>query len=174
MAFCSSCGAQMDDNAVFCLNCGAQKAAPAPAPAPAPVQAQAPVQPQQPVYQQPVYQQPVYQQQPMYQQPMYVKPKIPGRGFGISSLVLGIIGLVYGFIFLIDVVAMMDTWYISSLLEEMIAPVVIFSVLSILSVSFGAAGFSRGYRNGVCKSGLVLGIIGLCMYVLSVVLCLTA
>jgi len=179
MAFCSSCGAQMDDNAVFCLNCGAQKAAPAPAPAPA--QAQAPVQPQAPVYQQPVYQQPqapVYQQPQatVYQQPMYVKPKIPGRGFGISSLVLGIIGLVYGFIFMIDVIAMLDYYWFDFeyILEGMIVPLVIFSVLSILSVSFGAAGFNRGYRNGVCKSGLVLGIIGLCMYVLSVVLCLTA
>lgn len=169
MAFCSSCGAQMDDNAVFCLNCGAQKAAPAQAP----VQPQAPVQ--APAYQQPVYQQPVYQQ-PVYQQPMYVKPKIPGRGFGISSLVLGIIGLVYGFIFMIDVIAMLDSYWFDFdyILEGMIVPLIIFSVLSILSVSFGAAGFNRGYRNGVCKSGLVLGIIGLCTYVLSVVLCFTA
>lgn len=162
MAFCTSCGAQMDDNAAFCLNCGAQKAAPAPA--------QAPVQPQQPVYQQPVY------QQPMYQQPMYTKPKIPGRGFGISSMVLGIIGLVYGFVFLMDVIVMLDySWFdLEYLLEAMIAPLIIFSVLSILAVSFSAAAKNRGYRTGVMKSGLVMGIIGLCMYLLSILLCFTA
>ena len=66
MAFCGNCGATQPDNIAFCANCGAPL--------------QQPAQPHQPMDTQP-------------QQVMYVKPKIPGRGFGISGMVLGIIGL---------------------------------------------------------------------------------
>ena len=89
MSFCRNCGAEMAADAKFCLSCGAPAAKPE-----QPEQPAQPVQPEQPVYQQPVYQQPVYQQ-PVYQQPVkQPKVKVPGRGMGISSLILSIIGLV--------------------------------------------------------------------------------
>ena len=75
MAFCKNCGAQLDDQAVFCTSCGAN-------------QNEAP---QQPAYQQPVYQQPVYQQ-PVYQQPMAAQ-EVPAKGMGIAGMVLGILSL---------------------------------------------------------------------------------
>ncbi len=87
--FCPNCGAQVADNAKFCLTCGK------------PLAAQQPVQPQQPQYQQqyqqapqyqPQYQQPQYQQVPQYQQqyqqPVYAQPpKKKGKG-GIVFLVI--------------------------------------------------------------------------------------
>ena len=81
-----------------------------------------------------------------------VKPKTPGRGFGISSMVLGIIGLIYGFILLINAADFMDT--------EQLPIIIIYSSLSILSLCFAPAAFKRGYRNGVSISGLFMGIIG--------------
>lgn len=60
---------------------------------------QNPQQYQQPQYQQypqQSYQQPPYQQ-PQYQpQPQYPAPEDPGKGMGIASMVLGIIGLCTG------------------------------------------------------------------------------
>lgn len=54
---------------------------------------QQPQYPQQ-SYQQPPYQQPQYQQ-PQYQ-PQYPTPEDPGKGLGIASMVIGIIGLCTG------------------------------------------------------------------------------
>ena len=72
MKFCSNCGAQLEDSAVFCSECGSRAAASDAAPAPAAQTAQARYQTppeyqqqaQQPGYQQPAGQQaaPVYQQ----------------------------------------------------------------------------------------------------------------
>lgn len=73
MVYCRECGKQIFDQASICPHCGA----------PRDLQ-----QPQQPGFGQPV--QPVYVVQP-------VKPKIPGRGFSIASLVLGIIAVYYAF-----------------------------------------------------------------------------
>lgn len=135
MAFCPKCGNVVADGSMFCNHCGN----------PINVQYVQPVQPVQPVQ-------------------YYVKPKIPGRGFGISSMVLGIIGLFYGFVFLM---ALTDIPYYAA--ESMLPSVLMFSVLSILAVCFGAAARNRGYNNGICKSGLTMGIIGLCFYVIAMI-----
>ena len=85
MAFCSKCGAQMNDGSAFCPSCGAA------------TQAQ---QQQQQQYQQPQYQQPQYQQ-PQYQQPQYQQPvKQPANGLAVASLVCGLLSFfVAAFIF---------------------------------------------------------------------------
>jgi len=69
MKFCTNCGTQMEDTVKFCPNCGTPNNA-------------SDAQPQAPM-------------QNGYQQVIYQKPKRPGKGLGIASLVLSIIGLVY-------------------------------------------------------------------------------
>lgn len=71
--FCTNCGREMGDNDSFCPSCGMA------------VQGQSPLstQPQQPMgapYPQVVY--------------VQAKPTVPGRGFGIASLVMGLVNLV--------------------------------------------------------------------------------
>ena len=98
--FCSNCGVQVTDESVFCPHCGARFETDFQQPYQAPTDTQY----QQPYQAQPnnQYQQPYanptpygqypqqnsYQPRPYYQQ---AKPKVPGRGFGITSMVLGII-----------------------------------------------------------------------------------
>ena len=175
MPFCTKCGSQVNDQVAFCPNCGASMT-------PDANTYQQPQQPQQ-TYQQPqqTYQQP----QQAYQQPMmYVKPKIPGRGYGISSMVLGIIGLVYSFYCIIAVAGAVsvansfyyyDYSYASSVISSsLVVTVIIFSILSILATSFGMLARGRGYRNGVSTSGVAMGIVGLCLYVVAILIALTA
>ncbi len=132
MAFCQNCGTQLSDGASFCANCGTAVATAS-----------------QPTVNQTVV-------QPIAQPVVMVKPKIPGRGFGISSMVLGIIGVVYGFILLINTANFMDT--------EQLPLILVYSSLSILSLCFAPAAFKRGYRNGVSISGLFMGIIGVAFF----------
>lgn len=149
--FCSKCGKQLEDGVSFCSACGNPVGQPA----------QPKVEPQ------PVIQ-PVYIQA--------VKQKIPGRGLGISGMILGIIGLVYGFILLIE-----SFIYIGSGMgdffdmEEGIAGVILFySILSVLAVSLAAAGRVKGYKNGVSMSGVVMGVIGLFMFIIAALVILSA
>ena len=105
-----------------------------------------------------------------------VKPKVPGRGFGISSMVLGIIGLVYGAILMLGmgVLDSVDFGYISSsVYASSLGSVFGYSVLSILSVCFAPAAFKRGYKNGVSNSGLVMGVIGLICYFITALIILS-
>ena len=80
MKYCPNCGGQMEDTATFCLNCGANAAAP-----------QAPQAPVDPVAPQAPYGQPAYYAaaQVPYGQPA----KVPGKGLGIAGMVLGIVSL---------------------------------------------------------------------------------
>ena len=180
MAICTNCGANVEEGKNFCMACGtpvAQAQAPAQAPYQPPYQPpvqqpyQPPVQPygQPPV--QPYGQPPV---QPYGQVPMYVKPKIPGKGLGITALVLGIIGLVYGFYCLIASIEIANSYFLSSAADEMIPGIIVFMVLGILATAFGGVGISKGYKNGVSTSGLVMGIISVVLYVISIIICACA
>ncbi len=158
---CQNCGATVNDGTMFCQNCGAQVSAP-----------------QQPVYQQPAY------QQPAYQQPAYgAKVKVPGKGFGISALVLGIVGLVYSFIALaaantlselgnlangLSYGAYSSSGMDSAVVGEFISGILVWAVMSLLATVFGFVSRKRGYVNGVSMSGLVMGIIGLAVYLISI------
>lgn len=101
-----------------------------------------------------------------------VKPKVPGRGFGISSMVLGIIGLVYSLYCMSAANLISEFASFFSMGEELIGTLVVYSVLSILAICFGVAAKNRGYQNGVQKSGLVMGIIGLCIYAIAIIQCM--
>ena len=137
MAFCSRCGKQLEDGALFCSGCGAR-------------QGQAEVRT-------------VY----------LTKPKVPGRGFGISSMVLSIIGLVYSWVFVSSVGSFLfveytnDMWYYD-FWTSLLAMAVVYSSLPILGVVFGCVSKKRGYKNGISTSGLVMGVIGLLVYLLSI------
>lgn len=82
MKVCPNCNAQLNDDAMFCGNCGAQFAAP---------------QNPQGGYQQPQpngYTNQQYQPQMPYGQPPYGQKPNDGKGMSIAALVLGICGLV--------------------------------------------------------------------------------
>jgi len=80
-----------------------------------------------------------------YQQPMYnpmVPAKVPGKGFAIAALVCGIVSFFfYGII------------------------------LGILAVIFGAVAKNKGYRGGMATAGIVLGVVGLALYVVMWIAC---
>lgn len=166
MTFCPNCGTQLPEGAAACPNCGAF------------VNAQQPAQPVQPV-------QPQYN--PYNNMPMgyYVKPKIPGRGAGIASMVLAIIGLVYSFSAFVTAIGVSvglseaDRVYGSYYEYEsaadavsggFIVAIALFAVLSILGIALGASARNKGYRNGVSTSGLVMGVIGTAIYLISIII----
>ncbi len=145
MAFCQNCGVQLNDQTNFCPNCGAGKNNNA-------------------QFTQPYTYQPVVQ---------YVKPRIPGRGFGVSSMVLGIIGIVYAVILFIETINIVDS-YSALLANSMLPSVAIFSVLSILSIVFSVSAKNKGYRTGVSTSGMVLGVISAILYFISIIMLASA
>lgn len=192
--FCTNCGAQIQEEAGFCNQCGAPASAPA----------------AQPAYQQPTQGQAAYQQvppQPMnpqggsyyppngYPNPAYggqplvvVKPKVPGKGFGISAMVLGIIGIVYAFILMMGIIALVaeykegpdSLWsqaqheeYYEDMFDAMIPGVIVYAVMPLLGIIFGVCSRARGYRNGVSASGIVLGAIGMVCCIVALILLLT-
>lgn len=107
-------------------------------------------------------------------QVVVAKPKIPGRGFGIAALVLGIISLIatiahFGTI--MDVLSTADAFSgytylridVSAALQSIIPTLCIWIVGSILAVAFAFIAKSRNFKNKVSTSGLVLGIIAFVM-----------
>ena len=89
----------------------------------------------------------------------YNRPKIPGRGLGISGMILGIIGLVFCTTHFFDT---LNTWNTSLFSASGTLKLAFyFSVLPILAVSLAGAGKAKGYRNDVSTSGIVMGIISL-------------
>lgn len=146
MTFCKHCGSQIEDNAAFCGVCGqAQNAAEPQAPV-----YQAPVQPQQPVYQAPV--QPA---QPVYVAPQvpvnpYAQPVIPGKGLGVTSMVLGIVALV-----------LFCIWYLAI-------------PCAIIGAALGGVAQSKakaaGVKNGMAVAGITCSCIALGIAVLFVIL----
>lgn len=120
--FCPNCGTQNPDGTVFCAGCGTNLNA-----------QQAPAQ--QPVYQQPVYRQPA---------------SVPGKGAGITGMVLGIVALV-----------MFCVWYIS------IPCAIIGAALSGVSMKKAQ---EAGTKNGMAVAGLVCSVIALAICVIYIIL----
>lgn len=138
---CSTCGWSVDSGSPFCRNCGA-----------------------------PSKNFSVHHFPELYGMPPIVpcgKPKIPGRGFGITSMVLGIIGLVYALIFsLLITVEITESSYsyytYYNPAEEYLPALIIIAVMPLLAVIFGGVSKKRGYRCGVSTAGISTGIVGLC------------
>ena len=124
--FCPNCGAQNADNVAFCASCGANLGA------------------QQPVYQAPV--------QPVYQQP--IQQPVPGKGMGITGMVLGIVALV-----------LFCMWYVS------IPSAIVGAILSGVALKKAQ---EVGKKNGMATAGLVCSCIALgiaILFVLAVASC---
>jgi len=98
---------------------------------------------------------------------IYTREKVPGRGFGISGMILGIIGLVYAVAFLGMVNEFSELFDIIDLDIPLVAYFV-YAVMPALGVIFGYCAHKRGYRCGISTSGIVLGIIGLICILLAI------
>jgi len=85
----------------------------------------------------------------------------PGRGFGITSMIMGILSIVYGFITLSSVTGMPNPSSSDSYFASII-PI----TFALLSLIFGFFSYSRGYNKGPQKTGIILGVFTL-------VLCIT-
>lgn len=110
----------------------------------------------------------IIQPAPVAAQPVvYVKPKVPGRGFGISSMVVSIIGLFYAVTTLSGTIEMLDSvyWFDEMLIGTLLGILLIAS-LSIMAIPFSLAARKRGYINGISSSGLVMGVLGTIFWVL--------
>jgi len=114
------------------------------------------------------------------QQPaqIYVtKVPVPGRGFGISSLVLGIISLVYSIVLLMPIINYANalerhSFYSQSkheLLSSMFAPVAVFAIIGLLALIFGVCAKGRGYKRGPGSAGLILGLLSLVFSVVDII-----
>lgn len=122
MAYCKNCGSLNNDGVLYCASCGA------------PMQA---AQPQQPIYPVNNYQQPVPQ-------------SVPGKGLGITSMVLGIVGLVL-FCF----------WYIS------IPCAIVGIILGCISKSHAK---EAGMKNGMATAGIICSAIAIALAIVLVIL----
>ena len=117
--------------------------------------------------------QPLAQNVPL--QYVFVKPKAPGKGCGIAGMVLGIVGLVYSFPILSLAISIFSGKTPVQVDTASIAPMfLVFSVFSILALCLAGSGRRQGYKNGISTSGIVMGIIGLAVHIISDVLLLTA
>lgn len=133
--FCSQCGSPISEGAGFCQKCGA-----------------------------PVAHQTVQQQAPVQQQIVYVtKQPVPGKGFGISSMVMGILSLVYT----ISAIAMTieffdekDNWFSATDKAEFLPLPIIVVIFGILALAFGFASRQRSFKGSSAVSGIVMGAIG--------------
>ena len=117
--YCSGCGFQVENQAVFCSQCGRSTA----------------------------------QNQPQLQPtPAQPKRSNPGLGFGISSLIIGILTLSYGFI---DYDGISSGGYSYIYYSE----IGLLLIMSIVGVVFG--GLATRVNNAVGKAGLGVSVAAL-------------
>ena len=185
--FCSNCGSPIEDHAVFCTNCGksvnnvqnngAQYSNPTPNNGAQYNNNYAPNNGAQ-------YSNPTPNNGAQYNNyapnnptygngaPMYVANKIPGRGFAIASLVLGILGLLFSLSAINTTYewSYYSYWYTSEFEVGTVIAILIYSILSTLAVCFANVSKSRRYMGGIRKAGFILGIIGECLYVLAILI----
>jgi len=151
--FCPKCGTQLHDDSNFCNKCGFNFA--------------------QPNQQYQPYAQPYYV-------PVYTKPRIPGKGLGIASLILGIFGIIYSS--MLSSMALQATFYSfaydsgntdiyknlkmvmvklfdSDNIENIIAIIFTCLVCTVLAFIFAIVSKNKGYQNKISKSGFILSVV---------------
>lgn len=196
--FCTNCGSEMNDDALFCGACGTKFEEPMQQPQ-EPFNTVEPEQPQQqpaqPVEQsaEEQYQdnfqyasvqppQPYEQNQFYYEQsvefsaPPAKKQKTPGKGFGITSMILGIVA-VFNCIFLVIMdfsavsVNQIGTYKVERIANFGLAIVINFlaifiCVMAVLSLVFAIVSLIKGYR-GTSIAGLILSVLAVAVCVFS-------
>ena len=131
---------------------------------------------QQPQYNAQQYQQLQYNAQ-QYQQPQQFQQKnkpakkslkgTPGRGFGISSMVLGIIACVYALGLLRSIPDYTQYLSYANFYDE-IGTIVFTAVLGGLALAFALVARSKGYRHQ-STAGLIMGIVSLSIMLISAI-----
>ena len=117
-------------------------------------------------------------------QPVYVvKPQTPGRGLGIASMVLGIIGIVYSFSCLMASFILSSQWsrfarpfYNDSadiMKYGVMAGISVYAVFGILAVAFGCTARKKGYKNGISTAGVTLSVLTLAMIAIALIVVAT-
>lgn len=132
---CKNCGFDNNDQSKFCVSCGTVLEQPIEETVEQPVEQPTYEQPQQPNYQQ-SYNQQQYNGYNPYAPQQYT---VPGKGFAIAAMVLGIVSF-------------------------LCAPI----ITGVLGIVFGGIAKSKGYRGGMATAGIVCGILGLVGWVLTV------
>jgi len=186
MIRCPKCGTVLSDTASFCTNCGQKftnRTYNTPNYNANPYNQYNQPQDNTPNYNanpNNQYNQPQYNPTPYNPNP-YVQyaPKIPGRGFGISSMVLGIIGIVYSFCVLIVSIGLKEaandpfysySYEYSGADTAMSIAIIYPLILASLSLIFGFCSHSKGYRSGIKTAGFVLGGISLAFCLISFII----
>ena len=149
--FCKFCGSSIADNSQFCAICGGRVNAPVVYTPPAPVNYVPVVQP--------------------------VKHKVPGRGFGITSMIMGIAALYYFVVYpyLMLAVLSIDLPYAfpgfdSFMLVTFLTTMILYSPLPILGIVFSNIAHKRGYINNISQSGRIMSIISLVAFIPALIL----
>lgn len=153
---CPTCGAQIDDNATFCTQCGSpvqNNTTPEYAPMedhPTELFEETPAY-EAPAYETPAYEAPAYDATPVYNAEPYsysgseAPAQDPGAGLGKASKILGIFGI------------------ITSCCGFGMA-------LAIVSIILGIIGSKKsseaGFENASAKTGKILGIVGIVIAVI--------
>ena len=103
--------------------------------------------------------------------PAPVKQKIPGRGFGISGMVMGIIGVVYSPVVLISVLNVLldeKTRHVyANTFTGITFEIAIFGILALI---FGFLSRHKGHKCKKSMSAIVMGFITIGLCALTVVL----
>ena len=121
---CSECDKEISDKSAYCINCGC------------------PLFPHSNLYDNQTY-------VPVSNTPIVYK-HIPGKGFGVASMVLGIIGLFFSLIwFLIS---------ISTGISDFIIMIVLF-LFPVLACIFSYIAICKGYSSGIRRVGQLLGVL---------------
>ena len=116
---------------------------------------------------------------------IYTRPKVPGKGAGITSMVLGIMGMVYSALLaLIALLAVLYSYinigiyesirrlmvhlFGSEKVENLFAFMLTAAVLTVLACIFAIVSLKRGYCNKISKSGLILSMVSfvlICVFI---------
>lgn len=153
LMICPECGKQVSNMAIQCPNCGY------------PIRQQSSPQPSCPLP--PVYMPPMYAQPPLSS--AYGSPKIPGRGFAIAGLALGIIGTVFTPAALLTVCSMFGVFYDDLEWIDVLALPVEIAIFGILALVFGLIARKRGDKSGQSTAAIALSCLPIISLIVSIV-----
>lgn len=194
--FCTNCGREAADEINFCPACGkpfeqqnaAEEQSPYEAVSYEPQTSYEPksYEPQTAYEPQSAYQPPYDPARPQYAQPQQgyqypVKQKVPGRGFGIASMVLGIIAAVYGFILLFMTLGAKDVSTVTNSYSSAVGGMVNYGfsialivyavfdgILALLALIFGIVSVVKKYKKQSI-AGLIMGGISMVIVIFAII-----